>query len=73
MTPEDEAGVFDCLESINPESFKEGIITIVLAYFQDNVEMGMHTCLDRGFYRDLESLLTILSIRAKYQFDKPTD
>lgn len=69
MTREDQQEVFDYLESINPAHLREGIINITLTYFQDNVERGMHTCLDRKFFTDIESLLIILSIREKYPFE----
>ena len=69
MTPEDQAEIFDYLESLNPTHLKEGIVTIMLAYFQDNVEDGMHTCLDKKFYTDIETLLIVLSIREKYTFE----
>jgi hypothetical protein len=63
---EDQQEVLDYLESIDAAHFKQGIFTIILAYCQDHVEMGMHTCLDRKFYTDMESLFNILSVRQKY-------
>jgi len=69
MTPEDQQEMFDYLESINPAHLKAGIISMMLAYLQDNVEMGMHTCLDKEFYTDIENLMIILSIREKYTFE----
>jgi len=66
LAPEDQKEILDYLESIDAGHFKQGIFTIILAYCQDNVEMGMHTCLDKRFYTDMESLFSILSIREKY-------
>ena len=66
LAPEDQNEILDYLESINAEHFKEGITAMILAYIQDNVEMGMHTCLDKRFYTDMESLFNILSVRQKY-------
>jgi len=70
MTPEDQAEIFDYLESINPGHLKEGIISMMLAYFQDHVEMGMHTCLDQKFFTDFETIIIILSIREKYSVNE---
>jgi hypothetical protein len=66
LAPEDQQTILDFLESINAAHFKEGLILMILAYIQDNVEMGMHTCLDKTFYQSIESLFHILSIREKY-------
>lgn len=66
LTPEDQREILDYLESTNAVHFRQGIIAMILGYIQDNVEMGMHTCLDRKFYADMESLLYILSVREKY-------
>jgi len=66
MTPEDQNEILDYLESINAVQFKQGMTAMILAYIQDNVEMGMHTCLDKKFYTDMESLFYILSVREKY-------
>jgi hypothetical protein len=66
LAPEDQQTILDFLESINAEHFKQGITTIILAYTQDHVEMGMHTCLDSKFYSDMESLFCILSVWEKY-------
>ncbi len=67
LAPEDQIEILDYLESINAVHFKQGITTMILAYTQDNVEDGMHTCLDKKFYIDMESLFNILSIREKYR------
>jgi hypothetical protein len=66
LAPEDQQTILDFLESINAVHFKQGLTTMILAYIQDNVEMGMHTCLDKRFYTDMESLFNILSVREKY-------
>jgi hypothetical protein len=66
LAPEDQKEILDYLESIDASHFKQGIFTIILAYCQDNVEMGMHTCLDKKFYTDMECLFSILSVREKY-------
>lgn len=69
MSSDDTKDIFDYLESLNASHLKEGIIKILIAYFQDHVEMGMHTCLDGKFFTDIESVLIILSIREKYTFE----
>ena len=66
LAPEDQKEILDYLESIDAGHFKQGIFTIILGYTQEYVEMGMHTCLDKTFYTDMESLFYILSIREKY-------
>jgi hypothetical protein len=66
LAPEDQKEILDDLESIDANHFKQGMFTIMLAYCQDNVEMGMHTSLDKKFYTDMESLFNILSVREKY-------
>jgi hypothetical protein len=70
MTSEDHQVIFDYLETFDVSHFKEGMVTLLVAYFQDNVEMGMHTCLDKKFYSDMESLFNILSVREKYTDEK---
>lgn len=70
MSSDDTKDIFDYLESLNASHLKEGLINIMLAYFQDNVEAGMHSCLDGKFFTDIESLLIILSIREKYPFER---
>jgi|HubBroStandDraft_4_1064222.scaffolds.fasta_scaffold154636_2 hypothetical protein len=52
LAPEDQNEILDYLESINAVHFKQGITTMILAHIQDNVEMGMHTSLDKKFYAD---------------------
>lgn len=73
MTLEDKEDVFNFLDCMDPRHLAEGLIVMMLSYFQDHVDEGMNSCLDKKFFFDFETLLDILSVREKYPFEKATD